>query len=123
MKSFPRVLWYLPPHPPFILFPIGIGQGSGTQDLLPNDICSLRQAEGPTVSSCEVRPNDKTPYQIPSREAAYALPWAHEGLSNPEPAGLLCSSAAKLKSFWTMSYARLGMCGGGPFPHCRPEQT
>ena len=43
------------------------------QDPLPNELCSLRLAQGLTVRGCEVRHEDGSPHRIPPREVAYAL--------------------------------------------------
>lgn len=117
----PTCTWVSAPliFPPFS---IAIEQGSGKQDLLLKDLCSLRLAGGLTACGCEVVYEDEAPDWIPPREAAHTLPRVREGLRYPDPTGLLCSSTAALTFARTCPAHRLELWGDGRSPRRRPAR-
>ena len=93
--------------PPFPPFPVGIEQGSGMQDMLLNDPCSFRLAEGLTGCVWEVRHENKTLHWIPLCERPRSPLWCAKGLVTQELADLSRSSAATLTSVGIMSYTKV----------------
>ena len=99
-----------------------VEQSNSMQDLVPNDIYSLRLAESLTARACEVYHEDETPHRIPLRGDAPAPLRCTEGSAAREPTDLLCSSAITLTSVRAMSRAWVRAAWGGGSMRCCSRQ-